>query len=251
MWIEGELRFPSKPHREPLAERLERDAGAVFEHADAGARGSIDHPHDETVPFDRRFDAHHARAVVGPDAMFDRVLDERLQEQRGDLRLGCARVHVGLHHEPRVSEARAFDREVRARVIDLALERRVLRVVQQVAVEIGEIVHELAGFGRVDADRGAEGVECVEQEVRFQSAAERLEREMIRRRLGADGVQIFIGNESGVTVLDECSVVTAPYRVDGEVAGVLGVIGPTRMAYQRIVPLVDLTARMFGVGLKS
>jgi len=74
---------------------------------------------------------------------------------------------------------------------------------------------------------------------------------LFRRCLDADGVQIFIGNESGVTVLDECSVVTAPYRVDGEVAGVLGVIGPTRMAYQRIVPLVDLTARMFGVGLKS
>ena len=74
---------------------------------------------------------------------------------------------------------------------------------------------------------------------------------LFRRCLDADGVQIFIGRESGVTVLDECSVVTAPYRVDGEVAGVLGVIGPTRMAYQRIVPLVDLTAIIFGVGLKT
>ena len=74
---------------------------------------------------------------------------------------------------------------------------------------------------------------------------------LFRKCLDADGVQIFIGKESGVAVLDECSVVTAPYHVDGEVAGVLGVIGPTRMAYQRIVPLVGLTAQMFGSGLKT
>lgn len=69
--------------------------------------------------------------------------------------------------------------------------------------------------------------------------------------LGADGVQIFIGGESGYRVLDECSVVTAPYVVDGEVAGVLGVIGPTRMAYSKIIPLVSETARRLGDSLTS
>ena len=69
--------------------------------------------------------------------------------------------------------------------------------------------------------------------------------------LNADGVQLFIGDESGYRVLDECSVVTAPYYVDGEVAGVLGVIGPTRMAYHRIIPLVSETARILSEGLKS
>ncbi|HSW14601.1 MAG TPA: heat-inducible transcriptional repressor HrcA [Solimonas sp.] len=69
--------------------------------------------------------------------------------------------------------------------------------------------------------------------------------------LGADGVQLFIGDESGYRVLDECSVVTAPYYVDGQVAGVLGVIGPTRMAYHRIIPLVKETARVLSQGLKS
>lgn len=68
--------------------------------------------------------------------------------------------------------------------------------------------------------------------------------------LGAEGLQIFIGDESGYRVLDECSVVTAPYRVNGEVAGVLGVIGPTRMAYSRIIPLVTETARVLSRGLK-
>ncbi|HEY0975614.1 MAG TPA: heat-inducible transcriptional repressor HrcA [Solimonas sp.] len=69
--------------------------------------------------------------------------------------------------------------------------------------------------------------------------------------LSADGVQIFIGDESGYRVLDECSVVSAPYYVDGQVAGVLGVIGPTRMAYHRIIPLVRETARMLTAGLKN
>ena len=65
----------------------------------------------------------------------------------------------------------------------------------------------------------------------------------------ADGVQIFIGEESGYKVLDECSVVTAPYSVGEEVVGVLGVIGPTRMAYERVIPLVDMTARLLSVAL--
>ncbi len=69
--------------------------------------------------------------------------------------------------------------------------------------------------------------------------------------LSADGVQIFIGGESGYTVLDECSVVTAPYSVNGQVAGVLGVIGPTRMAYHRVIPLVSEAAKVLSQGLKA
>ena len=65
----------------------------------------------------------------------------------------------------------------------------------------------------------------------------------------AQGVQIFIGQESGYAVLDECSVVTAPYRVDGDTLGVLGVIGPTRMAYDRVIPIVDVTAKLLGAAL--
>ena len=51
-----------------------------------------------------------------------------------------------------------------------------------------------------------------------------------------EGVQIFIGGESGAMPLDECSVVTAPYEVNGQVIGTVGVIGPTRMAYDRVIP---------------
>ena len=49
--------------------------------------------------------------------------------------------------------------------------------------------------------------------------------------------------------LDECSVVTAPYEVDGEVIGTLGVIGPTRMAYERVIPIVDVTAKLLSNAL--
>lgn len=67
----------------------------------------------------------------------------------------------------------------------------------------------------------------------------------------ADGVQIFIGGESGLAPLDGCSVITAPYEVDGQVVGSLGVIGPTRMAYDRVIPIVDITARLLSNALSS
>ena len=74
---------------------------------------------------------------------------------------------------------------------------------------------------------------------------------MLDQCLRADGVQIFIGEESGFEVLDGCSVITAPYEREGEVLGVLGVIGPTRMAYDRVIPIVDVTARLLGAALNQ
>jgi len=67
---------------------------------------------------------------------------------------------------------------------------------------------------------------------------------MLDKSINASGVQVFIGEESGYQILDDVSVVTAPYRMDADHIGVLGVIGPTRMAYDRVVPIVDITARL-------
>jgi heat-inducible transcriptional repressor len=67
----------------------------------------------------------------------------------------------------------------------------------------------------------------------------------------AHGVQIFIGGESGLMPLDECSVVTAPYQADGKVVGTVGVIGPTRMAYERVIPIVDITAKLLSSALSQ
>lgn len=74
---------------------------------------------------------------------------------------------------------------------------------------------------------------------------------LLDRCCQADGVQLFIGEESGYGPLEKCSVVTAPYEVDQKVVGVLGVIGPTRMAYDRVIPIVDVTAKLLGSALKS
>jgi heat-inducible transcriptional repressor len=74
---------------------------------------------------------------------------------------------------------------------------------------------------------------------------------LLDHSLRADGVQIFIGHESGYRVLDDCSIVTAPYGDGESVIGVLGVIGPTRMAYERVIPIVDVTAKLLGAALNS
>jgi heat-inducible transcriptional repressor len=74
---------------------------------------------------------------------------------------------------------------------------------------------------------------------------------LLDRCLEADGVQIYIGEESGYSTLKDCSVITSPYVVDEEVIGVLGVIGPTRMAYDKVIPIVDVTAKLLGAALKS
>jgi heat-inducible transcriptional repressor len=73
---------------------------------------------------------------------------------------------------------------------------------------------------------------------------------LLDRCLQSDGIQLFIGQETGYAQLDEVSLVTSRYEVNGQVAGVLGVIGPTRMAYKDVIPVVDVTARLLGAALR-
>ena len=68
--------------------------------------------------------------------------------------------------------------------------------------------------------------------------------QLLERCARADGVRLFIGEESGFAALDGFSLVTAPYGVHGRILGVLGVIGPTRMAYERVIPMVQATAQI-------
>ena len=69
--------------------------------------------------------------------------------------------------------------------------------------------------------------------------------------LRGQGVQIFIGGESGFSAPSDVSVVTSPYKVDGDVVGTVGVIGPTRMAYDRVIPIVDVTAKLLSSALSQ
>ena len=65
------------------------------------------------------------------------------------------------------------------------------------------------------------------------------------------GIHIFVGSESGLASLDECSVITAPYSANGKVVGTLAVVGPKRMDYERVIPIVDITARLLGNALSQ
>jgi len=74
---------------------------------------------------------------------------------------------------------------------------------------------------------------------------------LLDRCIKAEGVKIYIGHEVGIKGLGDCSVITAPYSVAGEMIGALGVIGPTRINYDKVIPVVDMTARLLGEALKT
>ncbi|MFQ3245648.1 MAG: heat-inducible transcriptional repressor [Arenicella sp.] len=75
--------------------------------------------------------------------------------------------------------------------------------------------------------------------------------DLLDRSMKANGVSIFIGEESGYSALDECSVIASPYHVDGKVLGTLGVIGPTRMAYDQVISVVDITSKLLSQALSK
>ena len=68
--------------------------------------------------------------------------------------------------------------------------------------------------------------------------------------IASDGVQLFIGQESGYRPLGDMSLVTSTYQLNGELAGALGVIGPTRMDYKDVIPVVDVTARLLSAAMR-
>ncbi len=74
---------------------------------------------------------------------------------------------------------------------------------------------------------------------------------LLDQALEAEGVQIFIGKESGYQAFDDCSIVTQSYSVDGQIVGSLGVIGPKRMPYERVISAVDITAKLLSAALNQ
>jgi len=74
---------------------------------------------------------------------------------------------------------------------------------------------------------------------------------ILDRCINADGVKVYVGRECGIEGLGNCSLITAPYQADGETLGVLGVVGPTRMNYKDVIPVVEITAKLLGQALKK
>ena len=75
--------------------------------------------------------------------------------------------------------------------------------------------------------------------------------DLLDRSLKAEGISVFIGEESGYSALGECSVIASPYEVEGKIIGTLGVIGPTRMDYSDVISVVDITAKLLGQALSK
>ncbi len=75
--------------------------------------------------------------------------------------------------------------------------------------------------------------------------------DLLDRSMKAEGVSVFIGEESGFSALGECSVIASPYEIDGKVIGTLGVIGPTRMSYDSVISVVDITSKLLSQALTN
>jgi len=125
------------------------------------------------------------------------------------------------------------------------------------ALEAGNALAEGSEQYVISGERNLFAVKDLSQDVdRLKQLVELLEKktsllQILDLSLRGQGVQVFIGGESGVRAPDDVSVVTSPYKVDGEVVGTVGVIGPTRMAYDRVVPIVDITAKLLSSALSQ
>jgi len=148
--------------------------------------------------------------------------------------------------------------DVRARLQhELRDLRQDLTRLMSAALEAGNALAEGGEQYVVSGERNLFAVHDLSQDVgRLKQLLELFERKTSLLRildlsLRGQGVQVFIGGESGVSAPDDVSVVTSPYRVNGEVVGTVGVIGPTRMAYERVVPIVDVTAKLLSSALSQ
>jgi heat-inducible transcriptional repressor len=148
--------------------------------------------------------------------------------------------------------------EVRARLQNEVRDLRQDMVkLMNAALEAGSALAEGGEQYVVSGERNLFAVRDLSQDVgRLKQVLELFERktsllQILDLSLRGQGVQIFIGGESGVSAPDDVSVVTSPYKVDGEVVGTVGVIGPTRMAYDRVIPIVDVTAKLLSSALSQ
>ncbi len=160
--------------------------------------------------------------------------------------------------------------QFRGRSLD-EVRQEILRQLSETRAHMNQVMLDAISMAQHVFETGAQGGELeyvIKGETNLMSVAELSSVERLRRlfeafnekrdflhlldqSLRAEGVQIFIGHESGYRILDDCSVVTAPYGQPGSAFGVLGVIGPTRMAYERVIPIVDMTAKLLGAALNS
>lgn len=188
--------------------------------------------------------------VVNHSEVQNRVIDTEREYSASELERSANEINARFAGRDLVGLRRALQEEARE------AQRSVNRMLADTATLVERALEGAPGDYLLAGGTNLMGFEELSDVGRLRELFDALDRKrdllgLFEQCVSAAGVQIFIGSESGYHVLDECSVVTAPYTIDGEVAGVLGVIGPIRMAYDHIVPLVAETARALGVGLKA
>jgi len=188
--------------------------------------------------------------VVNEREVQNRIIHTRRVFTEGELREAAAMINHRFSGQPlaRVQERILAEmRDAQSR-IDNYLQATLDLASQALDSEEGDEEVVVAGESRLMGNATAEEM------LKLRDLFEAFERKkdvlhLLERCTRAEGVQIFIGEEAGYEVFGDYSVITAPYSDQVRTLGVLGVIGPTRMAYERVIPIVDLTARMLSSAL--
>ncbi|WP_411831823.1 heat-inducible transcriptional repressor HrcA [Pseudoxanthomonas mexicana] len=202
--------------------------------------------HIDFVPLDGR--RVLAILVFADNDVQNRVIEPRRAYERSELERIAN--YLNAHFAGRsMADIRAtLLRDLRAAKSEMeTLLSQAVDLAEQALVPPGDDVV-LAGQTKL---MGAQGLSDLERlRDLFETFARKREiLQLLERTLRAPGVRIFIGEETGLAPHDSVSVVTAPYMAGGQVLGVLGVIGPTRMAYDRVIPVVQAAADVLGAAL--
>ena len=186
-----------------------------------------------------------AIVVFADNEVQNRIIQTRRQFEGGELERVANYLNAHFAGRP-VSEIRTtLLHELRSAQSEMqALLSRSVELAEQVLAPAGDDMV-LAGQTRLMGLNELSDVDRLRE--LFDAFARKREiLQLLERTVSAPGVQIFIGEETGLAPLEGVSLVTAPYAADGQVLGVLGVIGPTRMAYQRVIPVVQAAASVLG-----
>jgi heat-inducible transcriptional repressor len=245
--IEGEL-HPDNPQRvihaaSSLLSQLTQFAGVVMT-----PRRTVTFKH---IEFLRLSEKRILMIVVTPDGdVQNRILFTEVEYRPSEL------VEAANYINQNYS-GHSFE-DVRARLQrELGKVREDMTRLMSAALDAGTALAEGGEQYVISGERNLFAVKDLSQDMgRLKQLLELFERKtslikILDLALKGQGVQIFIGGESGFAAPDDVSVVTSPYRVDGEVVGTVGVIGPTRMAYERVIPIVDVTAKLLSSALSQ
>ena len=190
--------------------------------------------------------------VVNEREVQNRIIHTRREFTSDQLREAQDMVNQRFAGQPldRVQESLLKEMEDARAQIDSYMEAALDLASQAMEQEAPDNEYVVAGESRLLG--GATAEELVKLRELFDAFEQKKDLlHLLERCSRADGVQIFIGEEAGYEVFGDYSVITAPYTDGAQTLGVLGVIGPTRMAYERVIPIVDITARMLSSALSN